>query len=262
MARRVPVERWSAAGARADQDYLAEEAPLQILVEYSFKDQRRTAAWGITLRTPGNDEELALGLLYGEGRIGGIGDVTEVRSLDVGSIQIALQPDVDVDWGRERAATAACGFCGSPELPVTPALSDHGFRIPYSVLASLPERLGNAQGQFQQTGAVHAAALFDRSGDLLQVREDVGRHNAVDKLIGWAMRNGQLPLQQTGLLLSGRAGFELLHKAAHAGIPFVAAIGAPTTLSTDLARHANLTLVGFLRPGRANAYTGTWRITA
>jgi FdhD protein len=124
----------------------------------------------------------------------------------------------------------------------------------------LPALLEEHQGQFQETGAVHAAALFDAVGALLAVREDVGRHNAVDKLIGWALLQGMLPLDQKGLLLSGRAGFELVHKAARAGIPFVAAIGAPTTLSVDLARRANITLAGFLRAGKANVYAGSWRL--
>lgn len=260
MPRRVPVERWTAAGRRADEDWLAEEAPLEILIEYSFKDQRRTAAWGITLRTPGHDEELVLGLLYSEGRIAGAGDVAEVSELEPGRVRVALREEIDYDPGRERAATAACGFCGSPELPVVAPLEDLGFRIGYGDLAGLPERLEEGQGHHQDTGAMHAAALFDAHGRLLAVREDIGRHNAVDKLIGHALREGAPALAQCGLLLSGRAGFELVHKAARAGIPLVAAIGAPTTLSVDLARHANVTLAGFLRPGKANVYTGNWRV--
>ena len=260
MARRVPVERWRADGRRPDDDWLAEEAPLEILIEHSFKDQRRTAPWGITLRTPGQDEELVLGLLFSEGRIEAAGDVESIAALGDGQVRVSLAAHVDIDLGRPRAATAACGFCGSPDLPVTEALPDKGFRMGWPVLAGLPALLEEHQGQFQETGAVHAAALFDAGGGLLAVREDVGRHNAVDKLIGWALLQGMLPLDQKGLLLSGRAGFELVHKAARAGIPFVAAIGAPTTLSVDLARRANITLAGFLRAGKANVYAGSWRL--
>lgn len=260
MPRRVPVQRWTGGGARHEDDWLAEEAPLEVLIEHSFKDQRRTAAWGITLRTPGHDEELALGLLFSEGRIAGLADVEAVERLDAGRVRVALAPQVDLDLGRPRAATAACGFCGSPDMPVSEALGDAGFRMAYMTLAGLPARLEAQQGQFQETGAVHAAALFDAGGDLLAVREDVGRHNAVDKLIGWALRENRVPLERTGLLLSGRAGYELVHKAARAGIPLVAAIGAPTTLSVDLARHVNLTLAGFVRPTKFNVYTGTWRL--
>ncbi len=260
MARRVPVERWTADGARADDDWLAEEAPLEILIEHSFKDQRRTEPWGITLRTPGHDEELALGLLFSEGRIEAAADVECIETLAEGRIRVSLAKHVDLDLGRPRAATAACGFCGSPDLPITEALMDKGFRITYAALAALPELLELKQGHFLETGAAHAAALFNAQGELLNVREDIGRHNAVDKLIGSALREGMVPLEQSGMLLSGRAGFELLHKAARAGIPFVASIGAPTTLSVDLARHANITLAGFLRPGKVNIYSGTWRL--
>lgn len=260
MPRRVPVERWTDGVPRAEDDWLAEEAPLEILIEYSFKDQRRTASWGITLRSPGHDDELALGLLFSEGRIESASDVEAFTASAKDRIQLSLASHVDLDLGRERAATAACGFCGSPELPVTAPLADHGFRIAWEALAGLPKVLESVQGGFQETGAVHAAALFNSGGEIVAVREDIGRHNAVDKLIGWAMLQNSLPLHQSGLLLSGRAGFEFVHKAARAGIPFVAAIGAPTTLSVDLARSANITLAGFLRPGRVNTYTGTWRL--
>ncbi|MBI2687715.1 MAG: formate dehydrogenase accessory sulfurtransferase FdhD [Acidobacteria bacterium] len=260
MPRRVPVERWAGGERKAEDDWLAEEAPLEILIEHSFKDQRRTASWGITLRSPGHDEELALGLLFSEGRVESAADVEMVDCLEEGRVRVALAPHVDLDLGRQRAATAACGFCGSPDLPVTPALEDRGFRMTYEVLSMLPALLESKQGHFQETGAVHAAALFNSVGTLVAVREDVGRHNAVDKLIGWAFGQKLLPLEQAGLLLSGRAGFELVHKAARAGIPFVAAIGAPTTLSVDLARHTNVTLAGFLRPGKVNLYSGTWRL--
>lgn len=259
MPRRVPVERWTADGARAEDDWLAEEAPLEILIEHSFKDQRRVSAWGITLRTPGQDAELVTGLLYSEGRIARAADIVGLDMVE-GRVRVSLDPAVDLDLGRARAATAACGFCGSADLPEVEVLGDAGFRISREVLCGLPGLLEERQGQFRETGGVHAAALFDGSGVLVAVREDVGRHNAVDKLIGWALREGMGELGQMGLLLSGRAGFELVHKAGRAGIPFVAAIGAPTTLSVELARRANVTLAGFLRGDRVNLYTGTWRV--
>jgi FdhD protein len=256
----VPVERWNAGGPRQEDDWLAEEAPLEVLIEHWFKDQRRVAAWGITLRTPGQDAELALGLLFSEGRISGMEDVAALEVLDGARVRVSLAAGVDLDLGRERAATAACGFCGSPELPAAEALSDSGFRVGWEALAGLPGRLEARQGGYRETGALHAAALFDAGGEIVALREDIGRHNAVDKLIGWALREGKVPLERMGLLLSGRAGFELVHKAARAGIPLVAAMGAPTTLSVDLARHANVTLAGFLRPTKVNVYAGTWRV--
>lgn len=260
MSRRVPVERWSPAGPQAGDDFLAEEAPLEILIEHSFKEQRRTSSWGITLRTPGHDAELALGLLFSEGRIDSPADIDAIEPLSPNAIRVSLHPSVDLDLGRPRAATAACGFCGSPDLPIAVPLEDRGFRIPFHTLAALPAAIEQSQPQFHQTGAVHAAALFNAAGDLIAIREDIGRHNAVDKLIGWALRENPATLEHSALLLSGRAGFELVHKAARARIPLIAAIGAPTTLSVDLARHTNLTLAGFLRQTKVNIYTGTWRI--
>ena len=260
MSRRVPVVRFSNGGPRPDDDFLAEEAPLEILLEHSFKNQRRSTPWGITLRTPGHDPDLATGLLFSEAHIPSPAAIAEITHLDPDRLLVSLIPDIDIDLARPRAASAACGFCGSPNLPAAEPLEDHGFRLPWPALAQLPAALEAFQLAHQNTGAMHAAALFDSAGRILAVREDVGRHNAVDKLIGWALRQPTLDLQQTGLLLSGRAGFELLHKAARARIPFVAAIGAPTTLSVDLARHANITLAGFLRPAKANVYTGAYRL--
>ncbi|MBM3755860.1 MAG: formate dehydrogenase accessory sulfurtransferase FdhD [Acidobacteria bacterium] len=259
MARRVPIERWTSGGPSHDSDWLAEEAPLAIDVVYRFKDQSRVARWGITLRTPGQDAELALGLLFSEGRIESIGDIVSIEPSD-GSIRVTLAAHVDYDPARARLATAACGFCGSADLPSVEALGDDGFRLSYAALEQLPRALHLAQPRFHESGATHAAALFGGDGVIGAMQEDIGRHNAVDKLIGEALREGRVPLSRCGLLLSGRAGYELLQKAAHAGIPFVAAIGAPSTLSVDVARAANITLAGFVREGRANVYTGTWRV--
>ena len=261
MARRVPIERWTSGGPSHDSDWLAEEAPLAIHVAYRFKDQPCVARWGITLRTPGHDAELALGLLFSEGRIENSSDIETVESTDEGSIRITLASHVDYDPARTRLATAACGFCGSADLPAIEALVDAGFRLSYTVLEQLPRALHKAQPRFHESGATHAAALFNADGVIETMHEDIGRHNAVDKLIGEALRAERVPLSRCGLLLSGRAGYELLHKAAHAGIPFVAAIGAPSTLSVDVARAANITLAGFVREGRANVYTGTWRVS-
>jgi FdhD protein len=258
--RRVPVHRVTGEGSRADNDHLAEESPLEILVEYSFKSQRRTWAWGVTLRSPGHDEELAAGLLFGEHRIHAASDILSQEPLSGGRHRISLHPDLDIDPAQPRSATAACGFCGSPHLPVISPLADSDFRIARRGLLELPARLAAQQTGFEQTGALHAAALFNARGEIELLREDIGRHNAVDKITGRALAEGRLPLAQCGLLLSGRAGYELVQKAARAGIPFVAAIGAPTTLAADAARQANITLAGFLRAGRANLYTHPFRL--
>jgi len=260
VPRSVPIERWAPAGPSSCNDFLAEESPLTIQVAHWFKDRRRTTRWGVTLRTPGHDEELALGLLYAEGRIENAADVERVESANPDEITVALHAHVDFDAGRERLATAACGFCGAPGLPSVQPLPDNGFRIGIQTLHALPARLRAAQEGFADTGALHAAALFNAEGELEIVREDIGRHSAVDKIIGSCLKRDHVELSRSGLLLSGRAGFELLQKAARAGIPFVAAIGAPSTLSVEAARAANITLAGFLRSETANVYTGTWRI--
>lgn len=260
MARRVPVERWTAQGSSPGDDRIAEEAALEILVEYSFKQQRRTASWGFTLRTPGHDGELALGLLLAEGRLESAADVAGLHQSAPDRLVVSLVESAEYAPGQGRLATAACGFCGASGLPEVPALEDSGFRVTYSTLAALPAALEALQGEFRETGGVHAAALFSPSGDIVAIREDVGRHNAVDKLIGHAALAGAPRLSGCGLLLSGRAGFELLHKAAAAGIPLVAAIGAPTALALDAARAANITLAGFLRSERLTVYSGNWRV--
>jgi FdhD protein len=206
--RRVPVHRVTGEGSRADNDHLAEESPLEILVEYSFKSQRRTWAWGVTLRSPGHDEELAAGLLFGEHRIHAASDILSQEPLSGGRHRISLHPDLDIDPAQPRSATAACGFCGSPHLPVISPLADSDFRIARRGLLELPARLAAQQTGFEQTGALHAAALFNARGEIELLREDIGRHNAVDKITGRALAEGRLPLAQCGLLLSGRAGYE------------------------------------------------------
>lgn len=258
--RRVPVHRVTPEGARPDNDFLAEESPLEILIDYSFKDQRRSFSWGITLRTPGHDDELSAGLLYAEHRIHAATDILSQEPLSGARHRISLHSELDIDPTQPRSANASCGFCGSPHLPSIEPIEDHGFRIAPQHLLALPERLAALQIGFEQTGAVHAAALFSPDGEVELIREDIGRHNAVDKLIGRTLLDHRLPLTKHGLLLSGRAGYELLQKAARAGIPFVAAIGAPTALAADVARQANITLAGFLRPGRTNVYTHPHRL--
>jgi FdhD protein len=260
MSRQVPVHRWSDAGPAPANDWVAEEEPLEILIESSFKGRRETNAWGITLRTPGNDEELVIGLLYAEAAISSVADVLSVEPLGGGQIRVSLSDQVDTLLRRGRIATAACGLCGAEHLPGGEPLSELRFRIDYSALMKLPQTLAEFQKGFAQTGGLHAAAFFDASGRIVAAREDIGRHNAVDKLIGYGLRHMPSTLSGHGILLSGRAGYELIHKAGRAGIPFVAAIGAPTSLSVETARRCNQTLAGFLRPGKVVLYSGNWRL--
>jgi FdhD protein len=264
------IYRVEAGAAEPRSDELATEEPLEIrLIQ---EGRRRTVA--VTMRTPGADEELALGFLFAEGVI--------ERRADVVRSQACVEPGgactnlVDVELadglpepelaGLERHffATSACGVCGKAGLdaltlrvtePVPP-----GPEVTPALLAALPGRLREAQGLFATTGGIHAAALFDAEGTLLAVREDVGRHNALDKLIGWALGEGLLPLHRHVVLVSGRSSYEILQKCLVAGVPVVCAVSAPSSLAVELAERFGITLVGFLRGDRFNVYSGAGRI--
>jgi FdhD protein len=253
-------------------DVLATEEPLEIRMRAG--SEQRTVA--ITMRTPGADFELAAGFLYNEGVLASydaLSGITYCVDRDVAEEQRYNIVNVDLH-GRELppldalerhfTMTSACGVCGKANID---ALHDRGlvavqseFRVPAPLIATLPDRLTSAQRVFATTGGLHAAALFDSRGELITVREDVGRHNALDKLIGWALMNGKLPLGEHVLLLSGRASYELLQKAISAGIAVVCAVSAPSSLAVDLAREFNVTLAGFLRGKRFNVYAGAERI--
>lgn len=226
----------------------------------------------VTMRTPGDEVDLALGFLYTEGLIEGP-EVVEVTFGDPGRLRrpddevtVRLRRPLDLDRIAERrfVATAACGICGKASIDEValrcPPLPAGTPIVEAAVLAELPARLRAAQGTFELTGGLHAAALFRPDGELVAVREDVGRHNAVDKLVGSQLRLGRLPLHDVLLLVSGRVSFEIVQKAAVAGIPVVAAISAPSDLAVDTAARLGMTLVGFLRGGRCNVYVGPERI--
>jgi FdhD protein len=260
------------ASARAD--LLAAEEPLGIRVDGT--------ALTMTMRTPGDDVELAAGFLVGEAMISSRQEIAGMKVCDgttcghldhtaaeIGNIvDITLAPGVEVVSGARRnfLTTSACGVCGKTSvadicaLPRTPLASDQTAFDP-AMLTALPGRLRETQKVFSSTGGLHAAGLFTAAGDLLAVREDVGRHNAVDKIVGWALLNDKLPLAGCALLVSGRASFELVQKAVLAGIPLLAAVSAPSSLAAELAQEAGLTLVGFLRGTSMNVYTGAERVT-
>jgi FdhD protein len=255
-------------------DFLAAEEPLGIRVNGS--------ALSMTMRTPGDDVELAAGFLVSEAIVTTAADIAEIKLCDgascghdhshddLGNIaDVRLAPGVAVAAGARRnfMTTSACGVCGKTSIQdicVLPqaALSGDDTRFSPAVLTTLPDRLREAQRVFARTGGLHAAGLFTPAGDLLVVREDVGRHNAVDKIVGWALLSGRLPLAGHALLVSGRASFELVQKAVLAGIPLLAAVSAPSSLAAELAEEAGLTLVGFLRGQSMNVYCGGHRIMA
>jgi FdhD protein len=259
--------------ATARADLLAAEEPLGIRVDGT--------ALTMTMRTPGDDVELAAGFLVGEAIVRGRDDLTAMKVCDgttcghldhsddeIGNIvDISLAPGVEVTAAARRSfmTTSACGVCGKTSiddicvLPQAPLAADTTVFDP-AAIASLPDRLREAQRVFSSTGGLHAAGLFTSAGELLVAREDVGRHNAVDKIVGWAVLQDKLPLAGCALLVSGRASFELVQKAVLAGIPLLAAVSAPSSLAAELAEEAGLTLVGFLRGQSMNVYTGAHRV--
>ncbi len=281
----VSTVRIGPDGAAPFTDLLAVEEPLELRVAYGPPGSRQTKSITVTMRTPGNDAELAVGFLLSEGilddssqilRIGGLTDEQLVAgqphgalppSTRANSILVELQPDVELRLAtleRNFYTTSSCGICGKASLlalrTVCPPHRHNAFAMTAEAIYSLPESLRSAQQVFDATGGLHGAALFTSGGKLLMLREDVGRHNAVDKLIGAQALIDAIPLRDKLLMLSGRASFELLQKAVMAGIPMVASVGAPSSLAVQVAREFDITLVGFLRDRRFNIYHGQQRI--
>jgi FdhD protein len=244
-------------------DVLATEEPLEVRLE-----GQQVA---VTMRTPGHDVELAVGFLVGEGivRPGDVARAVECRSEegDGGVVDVRLRSGraPSAGWQRNFYASSSCGVCGKASIEAVrvtaPAVPD-GPEVMASVLSELPDRMRDAQRVFERTGGLHAAALFAPDGSVDLVREDVGRHNAVDKVVGRSALDGRLPLNGSVLVVSGRTSFEVVQKALVAGVPIVAAVSAPSSLAVRLAEDANMTLVGFLRPGGFNVYAGRERIGA
>ena len=258
-------------------DQLAAEEPLEIRVGYEVEGQRQHRTLSVTMRTPGHDEELAAGFLLTEGIIHEKADLLGVipcpdvrKAEEAGNVVRAeLAGYVPMDFeGLERHfyTSSSCGVCGKTSIAAVrtatcPVLPAHGPRLRYEVVHRLPEKLRAAQAGFEQTGGLHAAALFSPEGELLLLREDVGRHNALDKVIGAALLAGWLPLHQHVLVVSGRVSFELVQKAAAAGIGILAAVGAPSSLAVQAAESFGMTVLGFVRQGRYNVYSHGWRLT-
>ncbi len=264
-AQVTQVIQWKGGKATRADDWLATEEPLEMRVgRHSI---------GVTLRTPGNDHELVAGFLFTEGIIS---RREELIGLQVAGrsgprqnvVRVKLAPGVRLPLGRMArrfSAGSACGVCGKAAIA---QIRSRGLRRPETatvfhpkILCRLPDCLRSMQPVFGRTGGLHAAALFSAAGELLVLREDIGRHNAVDKVIGWALREGRMPLGGHALLVSGRSGFEIVQKALTAGIPLLASVSAPSSLAVQLAREQGMTLVGFLREGRFVIYSGRERIS-
>jgi FdhD protein len=263
----LPSERIRVLRVR---DGVATEAPDVLAAEEPLEVRLNGEQVAVTMRTPGHDTELAVGFLLGEGIVtpADVGSVFECRSDegDGGVADVRLRPGLipAAGWQRNFYATSSCGVCGKASIEAVrlaaPPVAD-GPSMDASTLVGLPDTLRGAQRVFDRTGGLHAAGLFAPDGSLQTVREDVGRHNAVDKTIGRAALDGLLPLAGRILLVSGRSSFEIMQKALMASIPFVAAVSAPSTLAVQLACESNMTLVGFLRSGGFNVYAGRSRIT-
>jgi FdhD protein len=271
------------------QDAVAVEEPLEIQLAYGAAEDRKVKSISITMRTPGDDEELAAGFLMTEGVVRDPAHIASISTASTANIapgttagtrkmavptgmrsqtiRVELLPEIEVNMStleRNFYTTSSCGVCGKASLlalrTLCPLPQQDSFAIQSSVLSSLPQKLQASQAAFRKTGGLHAASLFTAAGDLHSVREDVGRHNALDKLLGEAFLEDMVPLRDYLLLLSGRSSFELLQKAVMGGIPMVAAIGAPSSLAIQVAREFSITLVGFLRPESFNIYSAPKRV--
>jgi len=248
-------------------DTVALEAPLEIQVVYFEQGKQKKRSLSTTMRTPGTDSALALGFLYTEGIIGSFANLQKIEQSE-NTLKIYLSKDLSIDWehlDRSFLSTSSCGICGKPSLDSLEKTTCH-FPIPaqpvvqQAIIHQLADILMQQQSVFKQTGGIHAAGLFDTKGTLIDFKEDIGRHNALDKLIGQAVLEDTIPLRQKLLFLSGRISFELVQKASMVGIPIIAAVGAPSSLAIDLAITNDITLIGFVRDDRFNVYCGEERI--
>jgi FdhD protein len=260
------IQEWNDGRVRPVQDYLVGEEPLQIRVGKH--------PLSVTMRTPGHDIELAAGFLFTEGIIQRREQIVSLDHADDGKptergniIQVELTDDVGLDFEstqRNFFASSSCGICGKASIESVRARGisapNPHFRVDAEVFWRIPDALRSAQQIFGRTGGLHAAGLFDASGKLLAEREDIGRHNAVDKIIGWALRENRVPLSESVLMVSGRGGFEIIQKAAMAGLPVVASVSACSSLAVQFAREVGVTLVGFLRGRRFVVYSGGERL--
>ncbi|MEP6548226.1 MAG: formate dehydrogenase accessory sulfurtransferase FdhD [Gammaproteobacteria bacterium] len=266
----VRIQRATLDSRVSQEDRVAVEAPLEFLLHHPALGLD-PLSFGTTMRTPGEDESLAAGLLYGEGIVNQATDIVAIESSTrrPNVVNVRLHSTVQIvpnTPSRLFSAGSSCGVCGTTGLDAAIAraaatqIPDSG-HVPLSLLLRLPDRMRAAQSKFGDTGGIHASALFDFSGNLLNVAEDVGRHNAFDKLVGMSLMSGSLPLTDRVVILSGRASFELVQKAIRAGVSVLAAIGAPSSLAVNLAVSSGLTLAGFLREARCNIYAHAARVT-
>ena len=264
----VAMEKVTGSTFAGLTDTLSVEEPLEIRLTADTAGRRSSRVVAVTMRTPGDDCDLAAGFLFTEGIVTDANEIEDVCNENRNVVEVTLRRGVEVDLAlleRHSFVASSCGICGKKSIAAVwvrrkfPIAADEP-RLALDVVHALPSTLRMSQSSFDRTGGIHAAGLFDCAGRLLLVREDVGRHNAVDKLIGAELLAGILPLSQRILLVSGRASFELVQKAAQAGVPILAAVGAPSSLAVQLAQECGMTLLGFVRDARFNVYSGADRV--
>jgi len=274
--KNITIDRVSLQGRSDESDVLAVEEPLELRLTFGRPEGRQTQSLTVTTRTPGDDRVLAVGFLFTEGVVRSLDEILEVEHDDdvtemsqlTNLVKVILADEVKPDFELVRGypyRTASGGFCGKTSLEVAAGKAQFAdciseLQVRPQALYPLPIRLAESKGAFTSTGGINAAALFDSEGKIIAVHEDVRKNNALDKLIGSALLAGQLPLTNSGVLVSGRASFELVQKAVFAGCPILVSVGAPSSLAVALARRMGITLVGFLREGRFNIYAGPGRI--
>lgn len=262
-SKTIEIQRAKNGKLKSLRDVVSIEEPLEIRIKHGGSPQPIS----VTMRTPGHDAELALGFLFTEGILKHANEVVHINQVDTNIIEVGVRTDVVLNLesqSRKFYTTSSCGVCGKSSLEAVRVRVKHNdseFSISQKVLTGLPKLARQAQAEFEATGGIHASTLFDAEGNLLLTREDVGRHNALDKAIGRLFQQDKLPSSKTILLVSGRASFELVQKAAVAGIPVMAAIGAPSSLAVDLAKECGICLIGFLKADRFNIYSHPQRIT-
>lgn len=266
----VAVETDKVVGQSAQPcvDSLSVEEPLEICITAQVNGEALTQVVAVTMRTPGDDKELAAGFLFSEGIISAPAEIVEIVSDKCNSINVILANDVLVDaqiFERHSFMASSCGVCGKKSIAAVRVKRNYQTidQVPLlkpEFIHALPDALRAVQAGFASTGGIHASALFDLEGNIIVAREDVGRHNALDKVIGSQFMVAAMPLSQSILLVSGRASFELVQKAAHAGIPVLVAVGAPSSLAVQLAKECSMTLLGFVRDNRFNVYAGGERV--
>jgi FdhD protein len=264
----VEIEKFVGATSAGSVDTLSIEEPLEIRLVIDGQEESPGRSVAITMRTPGDDRDLAAGFLFTEGIVSDPDEIAEIRRERCNVVRVILRPGVKVNLGlleRHSFIASSCGVCGKRSIAAIRVRCKFPIpagepRLSCDIVHALPQALERAQEAFARTGGIHASGLFDERGTLRLVREDVGRHNALDKLIGAAFLAGALPLSNRIVLVSGRASFELVQKAAEAGVPVLAAVGAPSSLAVQLAQKCRMTLLGFVRDGRFNVYTGLDRL--